>query len=203
MHRLYKSIFGVGLCTLMLVGGAAAQNVGGRWAIGALGGGNVWISDLNQMKFGLGGSVSVRYGFTPVFSIGFLGGLEVLKSAQDVALSGLPYTYLRVNAYPVALSAYFRLAPNSLVSPYVRIGGGMMFYTRATAGGAPAPDDQVHTTYMIPIGIGIEAFTARNFAIDVELGATNFSDNLDLRANSSPDGALSAWYKSEESGHRW
>lgn len=192
MHRLSISVLRVGLCTLLLAGGVAAQNVADRWAIGALGGGNFWISDLNQMKFGPGGTISLRYGVTPVFSVGFLGGMEVLKTNQDPPLAGFNYSYLRVNAFPVAVSGYFRLAPSSLVSPYIRVGGGLMFYSRKTTGGAPAPDDQMHSTLIIPLGIGIESFTSSNFALDLDLSATNMTDALDLRENSSPDGFLSA-----------
>ena len=53
MHRLFTLILGVSLCALLLLGGANAQNVDGRWAIGVLGGGNFWFNDLNQMKIGL------------------------------------------------------------------------------------------------------------------------------------------------------
>ncbi len=144
-----------------------------------------------RRKSASGGLLSIRYGLSPVFSVGFTGGYEVLKSGQDPLLPGLSYSYLRVNAFPVALQGYFRFFPNSALSPYVRVGGGMMLYSRKTVGGAPAPDDQQHTAYVIPVGLGIEAFTSSNFAIDVDLGATNFSDALDLRENGSPDGSPS------------
>ena len=189
MNRVLRSVLGVGLCVLMMLGNAAAQNVADRWAIGALGGGNVWINDLNKTIVGAGGMVSIRYGVSPVFSIGLLGGFEILKADQDPPLAGLPFTYLHVDAYPIVLSAYLRLAPNSLVSPYFRFGAGMMFYTRKTFNGAP--DDANHTTYIIPIGLGIEAFTSGNFAVDVDFGAATFSDGVDLRENGSPDGFLS------------
>jgi outer membrane protein OmpA-like peptidoglycan-associated protein len=191
MHRLFTLVLGVSLCALLLVGGACAQNVEGRWAIGVLGGGNVWVNDLSQMKFGLGGLLNVRYGVSAVFSVGLSGGYEVLKSNQDTPIPGLAYSYLHLDGFPIALQGYFRLAPNSAVSPYLRFGGGMFLYSRKTSGGAPAPDDQQHATYMIPVGLGIEAFTSSNFALDIDLGAANFSDALDLRENSSPDGMAS------------
>ncbi len=190
MHRMYITILGVGLCALLLMGGAAAQNVEGRWAIGALGGGNVWINDLNKTKFGLGGNLSLRYGLSSFFSVGLQGGYEVLKANQDPAVPGLAYSYLHVDAYTIALSAFLRLAPSNTISPYVRFGGGMMLYKRKTTGGSPAPDNLQHTTYIIPVGLGLEAFTSSNFALDVEVGATNFSDAVDLLGSSSPDGAL-------------
>jgi outer membrane protein OmpA-like peptidoglycan-associated protein len=192
MNRVLRWVQGVGLCVLMMSGNITAQDVGGRWAIGALGGGTIWISDLNQVKFGGGGMLSIRYGVSQIFSVGFLGGFEVLKAGQDPPLPGLAFTYLHVDAYPMALSGYLRFAPNSLVSPYFRFGAGMMFYTRKTANGAPAPDDANHTTYIMPVGLGIEAFTSSHFVVDVDLGATNFSDAVDLRENTSPDGFLSA-----------
>ena len=205
MHRLFILLLGVSLCALLLLEGAAAQNVDGRWALGVLGGGNIWVNDLSQKKIGLGGLLSIRYGLSPVFSVGLTGGYEVLKSGQDTPLPGLSYSYLHVDAYPVALQGYLRLYPSSSFSPYVRFGGGMMIYSRKTVGGAPAPDDQQHTTYIIPVGLGIEAFTSSNFAIDVDLGAANFSDALDLRETSSPDGYLSAkvgfhWFPGRSDG---
>ncbi len=192
MRRLHITILGVGLCALMLSGSAVAQNTDGRWAIGVLGGFNTWISDLNVQKFGPGGTLSIRYGVTPVFSIGFSGGMDVLKSFQDTPLPGLPYSYLHVDAFPISLSGYLRLAPKAKVSPYFRFGGGIMLYDRLTSGGMPAPDDQQHSTYIIPVGLGIEAFTSSNFAVDLDIGATSLTDAMDLRENSSPDLSLSA-----------
>lgn len=192
MNRMFRSFLGFGLCVFMMSGNVAAQNLAGRWAIGAAGGGNVWINDLNKTKFGAGGMVSIRYGISQVFSAGLLTGFEVLKAGQDPPLPGLPFTYLHVDAYPIALSGYLRIAPNSLVSPYFRFGVGMMFYNRSTVNGAPAPDDAYHTAYLIPLGVGIEVFTSSHFAVDLDLGATNFSGDADLRENHSPDGFLSA-----------
>jgi outer membrane protein OmpA-like peptidoglycan-associated protein len=192
MHKRYFRVLGIVLCVMLLVSLSAAQSVSGRWAIGVLGGGNVWINDLNELKFGPGGSLTVRYNFTPMFSLGLSGGYEVLKSGQDPPLPGLAYTYLRTETYPVSLSGYFRLAPNSKVSPYFRVGGGMMWYNRKTAYGLPAPDDTKHTSYIIPVGFGVEAFVTNSVALTLDFSATNFSNDVDLRDNNSPDGALSA-----------
>ncbi len=192
MHRMLRFVLEVGFCVTILLGNAAGQNVSGRWAFGVLGGGNVWISDLNKPKFGPGGLFSVRYGVSQLFSLGFLGGFEVLKTEQDPPLPGLPYSYLHVNAYPIALSGYLRLAPSYSVSPYFRFGAGVMLYTRSTVNGAPAPDNARHMSYIIPLGLGIEAFTSSNFAVDLDLGASNLSDAVDLRENASPDFILTA-----------
>jgi len=192
MHKRSFRVLGLGLCVIMLVGMASAQSVSGRWAIGVLGGANVWINDLNGLKFGPGGMLTVRYNFNSVFSLGLSGGYEVLKSDQDPPLPGLAYTYLRADGYPVALSAYLRLAPSSKVSPYFRVGGGMMWYDRKTANGAPAPDAVKHSTYIVPVGFGVEAFLSSNVALVLDFSATNFSNDLDLRVNNSPDGYASA-----------
>ncbi len=205
MDRLFSTILVMSLCALMLSGSAVAQNTDGRWAIGVLGGFNTWASDLNVQKFGPGGTLSIRYGLTPVFSLGLSGGLDVLKTFQDGPLPGLPYSYLHVDAYPISLSGYIRFAPSAKVSPYVRFGGGMMLYDRKTANGVPAPDDQQQSTYIIPVGLGIEAFTSSSFAFDFDLGAMNFTDAMDLRENSSPDFGLSAkvgfhWFPGRSDG---
>jgi outer membrane protein OmpA-like peptidoglycan-associated protein len=192
MQRLSIRIVLIGLCVLLLMGTAEAQKVGGRWALGLMGGGNSWINDMNMMKFGPGGAVSFRYGVSDLFSLGAQAGYEVLKTGQDPPIPGLPYTYLRIDGIPISLSGYLRLAPSSVVSPYLRIGGGIMFYNRKTSGGSPAPDNLRHSTYIVPVGIGIEGFASNSVAIGIDLGATNFSDGLELRDNNSMDGYVSA-----------
>ena len=67
-----------------------------------------------------------------------------------------------------------------------------MFYSRSTVNGAPAPDNASHSTYILPLGFGIEAFTSSHFALDLDLGAANLGNEVDLRENSSPDGVFSA-----------
>ncbi len=83
MFRILSTIFGLSLCLLLLTGGVNAQQTEGRWAIGLSGGTNLWFNDLNQMKLGFGGAATVRYGFTPVFSLGLFAGMEELKSSQS------------------------------------------------------------------------------------------------------------------------
>lgn len=205
MFRIPSIMIGLCLCLLLLAGGVNAQQTERRWAIGLSGGGNLWINDLNKIKIGPGGTLSLRYGVTPVFSIGLLGGMEELKSAQEPPLPDLAYTYLKLNAYPVALSAWFHLAPGSSFAPYVRVGGGIMAYHRKTAGNAPAPDDKLRATMSIPVGIGFDAFTSKTFAINVDVGAASMGNTIDLRDNTSIDGYVTAkagitWYPGSSEG---
>jgi outer membrane protein OmpA-like peptidoglycan-associated protein len=185
--------------------GASAQSTQGRWAFGLSGGGNLWINDLNQQKVGPGGTLFIRYGLAPVFSIGLSGGMEGLKAGQNPALADVPYTYLKLDAYPLALTGWFHISPGSSFSPYIRIGGGTMAYHGKTVNNAPAPDDKMRATLIIPVGLGFEAFASRNLSFMFDAGATSMANTLDFRDNSSPDGFLSArlgivWYPGSGDG---
>lgn len=152
----------------------------------------MWISDLNKQTLGAGGDLTLRYGISRAFALGLVAGFEDLKSKQSPQLSDLSYTYLKLNAFPVSLVAYFNLAPRRQFSPYLFIGGGMMFYQRLAGTGIYAPDNKFQSTYIVPVGIGLEMFTSKKFSITIEGGFTNFSDKTDLRENKSLDGYVTA-----------
>lgn len=199
MSRFAAILLGFSLWFTVLTGGMHAQNTAGRWSVGLSGGVNYWVNDLNQLKIGPGGELNIRYGISPLFSLGLLGGFEELKSAQAPPLTDLPYTYLKLNSFPISLTGWFHLSPGSMFSPYIRVGGGVLFYSRKTANGAPAPDDKTRGTLLIPLGVGFEAFTSRNLSIVVDIGAASMGNAIDLRDNSSPDAMLTArvgfqWY---------
>jgi outer membrane protein OmpA-like peptidoglycan-associated protein len=205
MSRKLMIILAFALSSMMMLQGASAQSTQGRWAFGLSGGGNYWVNDLNQQKIGPGGQLFIRYGLAPWFSIGLSGGMDVLKANQSPALADLPYTYLKLNAYPFALQGWFHLMPGSSFSPYIRLGGGNMAYQRKTVNNAPAPDDGTYSALIIPVGVGFETFTSRNLSFMLDLGATSMPDDIDLRPNDSPDGYLSArvgivWYPGSGDG---
>ena len=205
MSRNLSFVFALILSCMMLVQGVSAQQTQGRWAIGVTGGVNYWINDLNQQKIGPGGTLFLRYGLAPAFSLGLSGGMEGLKSSQSPGLADLPYSYLRVEGYPVAVTGWFHLSPGSAFAPFVRIGGGIMPYTRKTVANAPAPDDKMRATLIIPVGLGFEAFMSRNVAFIFDAGVTSTGNGLDLRDNTSPDGFVSGragivWYPGSSDG---
>jgi outer membrane protein OmpA-like peptidoglycan-associated protein len=188
MFRMFKYPFGLSLCLMLLTGGISAQQMDGRWAVGLGGGVNLWLNDLNKIKIGPGGQISFRYGVAPALSLGLTAGMEELKSAQEPLLTDFPYDYLKLNAFPVALSGWFHVSPGSTFAPYIRLGAGMMAYNRKAGGNPLAPDDNMRTVFIVPAGIGFEAFTSNNFAIGVDLGFTTLSDGVDLLTNGSADG---------------
>ncbi len=192
MLRILTYSCGLSLCLVMLAGRTSAQQTEGRWAIGLSGGVNMWFNDLNERKIGPGGAVSLRYGISPVFSLGLMAGMEELKSNQDPLLAGYPYTYLKLNGFPGSLSAWIHLSPGSSFAPYLRLGAGVLAYNRKTHGGMYAPDDQLHTAFVVPVGIGFEAYTSRNFAVGVDVGYSTMPDAVDIFENSSMDGYASA-----------
>ncbi len=199
MSRYALALLSVSLWFMTATGGLHAQNTAGRWSFGLSGGVNLWVNDLNQMKIGPSGEMSIRYGISPSFSLGLLGGLEEVKSGQTPPLPDLAYTYLKLNAYPVTLTGWIHLLPGANFSPFVRLGGGMMFYHRKTGNNAPAPDTKLRGTLIIPVGVGFEAFTSRNFSVVLDIGAASIGNAVDLRDNSSPDMLLTAragfqWY---------
>jgi outer membrane protein OmpA-like peptidoglycan-associated protein len=205
MSRKLSFVFALILSSMILLQGVSAQQTQGRWALGVAGGVNYWINDLNQHKIGPGGTLFLRYGLAPAFSLGLSGGMEGLKSAQSPGIPDLPYSYLRLDAYPVALTGWFHLSPGSSFNPYLRIGGGVMPYHRKTVANAPAPDDKMRATVIIPVGIGFEAFMSRNVAFTLDAGVTSTGNAIDLRDNTSPDGFASGragivWYPGSSDG---
>jgi outer membrane protein OmpA-like peptidoglycan-associated protein len=177
---------------MLLIGGVRAQQMEGRWAMGLGGGVNLWLSDLNKLKIGPGGQIGFRYGLAPAFSLGLTAGMEELKTAQNPLLADLPYDYLKLNAFPVSLSGWIHLSPGSTFAPYVRVGAGMMPYNRKTSGDQYVPDDKMHASFIVPVGVGFEAFTSNNFAVGFDLGFTTMADDLDLRTSSSINGYATA-----------
>ena len=205
MSRKFISILAFALSSILIVQGASAQSTQGRWSFGLSGGANLWVNDLNQQKIGPGGTLFIRYGLAPTFSLGLSGGMEGLKAGQDPALVDVPYSYLKLDAFPFALTGWFHFSPGSSFSPYLRVGGGLMAYHRKTVANAPAPDDKMRATLIIPVGLGFEAFVSRNLSFMLDAGVTSMANTLDLRDNSSPDGFVSGrvgivWYPGSGDG---
>ncbi len=171
--------------------GASAQNTVGRWALGVHGGLNMWINDYNTQKISPAGELSLRYGATNFFSLGLKAGYDVLQAASDPP-QGMTYDYLRVNGITTSVVGYFHFAPKKKFNPYAFIGGGAMFYQRYTANKAGTPTTETLTSYVVPAGVGFDAFMNKNTSFSAELGYKNSGDWIDTRKNNSLDGALTA-----------
>jgi outer membrane protein OmpA-like peptidoglycan-associated protein len=172
---------------------ASAQFTVGRWALGMHGGANYWITDYNTLKIGPGGEVFLRYGLHKYFSLGIMGGYEVLKTEQTTSLgAGNFQGYMRVTAIPAALVGTIHLYPWKAFSPYIYIGGGAMAYQRGASGGVYPLDGVWRYSYFVPAGFGFESFASSNVAFDMSVGAANIGNWIDARKSSTPNGYLTA-----------
>src|SRR5713101_5704838 len=174
--------------TLLLLAtqGLWAQHTDGKWMIGVRGGGNLWVNDLSEKKFGSGGELEISYGLSRFVSLGLEGGYEVLKSGQIPTNATLPYGYLRVDAIPASLIAKIRFAPGSRVTPYICIGGGGMLYRRRTSGNVYVPDNTWQKSLLVPVGLGLEAFVSDNIAFNIDLRYRFLDDLTDYAAVGKP-----------------
>jgi len=169
-----------------------AQKTVGKWSLGLRGGINTLFNDFNKRKIGPGAELNLRYGISPGFLFGFSGGYEELKAKQEPPLGFLTYDYVKLHSVPISLNAWFHLAPGSVVSPYIYLGGGLLFYQRREGSGNFLPDDNFQTSYVIPMGIGLETFTSKKVSVSVDLGYRVSDDKLDAYEYENSDSYLSA-----------
>jgi outer membrane protein OmpA-like peptidoglycan-associated protein len=179
----------VALC-LLLTFSSMAQITQGRWALSLMGGGNYWANDASEKKIGVGGDLFARYGITPNFSLGLLGGYHVLKTRQIPVVIQPSIDYYRAESIPVALVGVYHLIPNSRVNPYLFAGFGGMSYRVKGWNGIFYPDDKSHFTFVAPIGAGLEAFTSKSFAFAVQVGYRMTGDKVDLIEKGSLNGFI-------------
>jgi outer membrane protein OmpA-like peptidoglycan-associated protein len=166
------------------------QNPDRNWSFGIGGGGNLWLNDLDTPKPGIGFSLLADYAISPPFSVGVALGFEELKSANDATSTTSPYPYMKLFALPGTISLAYRFMPQQPFSPYVFLGGGVMFYKRYGVGGTGLPDTKMRNTYVIPGGLGVEWMSSPGTSISVEAGYVNTGNEVDLVENSSADGYI-------------
>jgi|GEM_PF-2905423 len=182
------------IVTLFFAGGSAsAQNLVGRWALGIDAGPNYWITDYNDYRVSFGGQVVARYEIARYFGLGLSAGYEILKTNQTTPLDPGAYaSYMKANVIPVSIVAYLHFFPRKSVNPYVYLGGGMMMYQRFGIGTADPVDGAWHSSYVIPVGFGVESFLNNEMSIDAAVGFANTANNVDARTTSSFKGYASA-----------
>jgi hypothetical protein len=193
MKRLLTA-FSAAMLFLCFAGSQAnAQYLIGRWAIGIDGGANYWITDYNEYKVGIGGQAVVRYEIARYFGLALAGGYEVLKTNQSTPLgAGVYASYIKANAIPISILAYIHFYPRKMVNPYVYFGAGMLMYQRWGIGLDPPVDGAWHSSYMIPVGFGIESFLNNDISLDAAIGFTNTSNDVDARTTSAIKGYATA-----------
>jgi outer membrane protein OmpA-like peptidoglycan-associated protein len=172
---------------------ASAQNTMGRWSLGVRGGSNIWLNNYEKTKFGIGGDVLLKYGFTPSFSMGILTGFEVLKAQHPPSVDSLRFDYMRMNAIPVALIAMVHLFPRKMFTSYLYAGGGLMEYQRAIDANIPHPDTKFRSSYVAMAGLGLECFVSSGTSMVLDLGYRNIDKvKLDDDPSSSMRGFVTA-----------
>ena len=170
---------------------APAQTSAGRWALGLHGGANYYISDYNTLKAGPGGEIFLRYGLQRYFSLGLAAGYEVLKTQQSVPLGGFS-GYMRLTSFPVSLVGYFHLRPLQKFNPYLYVGAGALIYQRGPTTPTYPLDGKTRVTYQVPLGVGFEAFVARDVALDISAGFTDVGNWIDARKAAAINGYITA-----------
>lgn len=187
-NRAAAILFGVILLTQAVEG----QNTSGRWALGVGTEANLWLNDMSKPKPGFGADVVGRYGLSQHFSLGLEFRLQALKAAQSPLQIDKPYSYLKLNATPVALSGWWHLSPGSQLAPYVFLGAGLMRYTRIDGVKTYQPDPSDRISFYIPIGVGLEMFTAKGMSITLSGSYTLLNKHTDLVRSRKLDGVAAA-----------
>ncbi len=186
MRRLYNMVFLMVLSLLLQT--AHSQNTQGRWALGFHGGVNSWISDLNKQKISPGGEVMLRYGLSRFVSLGLTGGYEVFKAQQSPVLvqNNYAYDYFHEEAIPATLQMWVHLTPGKRVSPYLYAGGGLIFYKLKDWNNTVVLSGK--STYVVPLGFGLEIFASKKVSVVVEGGYRLMDDKTDFLSSNKMDG---------------
>jgi outer membrane protein OmpA-like peptidoglycan-associated protein len=189
MKRGLAFLLSTAIVLVLLPSQSEAQSTMGRWALGIHGGLNYYIADYNTLKIGPGGEVAIRYGINRYFSLGLLAGYEVLKTEQTPPSPNGFLGYMRLSSIPVALAAYWHLAPRRKVNPYLFGTFGALMYQRGPGTTYPL-DSQSRTSFLLGAGGGIETFVDKSASIDVSLGFTSVGDWIDAHKTGNINGYL-------------
>jgi outer membrane protein OmpA-like peptidoglycan-associated protein/opacity protein-like surface antigen len=190
MHKSIIVALVVALC-LFLTFSSIAQNTQGRWALSLMGGANYWANDASEKKVGPGGDLMIRYGLTPNFSLGLMGGYQILKTRQLPPVIPPTIDYFRAESIPISVVGVYHLNPNAMVNPYLFAGIGGMSYRLKGWNGIYYPDDNSQFTFVVPVGAGLEIFASKTIAFAAQVGYRAIGDKVDLIEKGSLNGFLS------------
>ncbi len=184
------------LCMALLIGNSSfAQSTTGRWSIGVQGGANLWVNDMNQRKVGIGGDGFIRYGVSPLLSLGVQGGYEDLKAYQiPIYIPELPENYLKLRATHLSFVVWLHLAPGRTTAPYIYAGAGAMAYKRSNTL-IHIPEDKYYTTIHLPVGVGFESYINNSLSFTMEASARGLDDKTENYTFKAID-----WYGSVKAG---
>jgi outer membrane protein OmpA-like peptidoglycan-associated protein len=173
---------------LLLAIGASkstSQVAEGRWSLGLRGGINVLQNDFNVQKVGSNIEVIGRYGFSKSWSVGASFGYEELKSHQVPDTLPLPFDYVRLDAFPISLTAWFHPMQGKKISPFLYAGMGAMVYRRWD--GSMYVPDGWNTSVHLPVGIGVETSLTRALTLTVDASYRFLDDMTETYSRGGPD----------------
>lgn len=158
------------------------------WSLGLQGGVNLFMTDFNDRRVGPGFSASLRHRLSDAFALGVTAGYEELKAKQTPWPAGLRYDYVKLHALPVALQLWTSPWNGARLSPYLYAGAGALFFTREDGGRSVLDRARIHSSFVLPLGLGVELTPSGNTAFTLELGYRLGSDGLETLEGGSPDG---------------
>lgn len=172
-------------------------NHNGRWSFGVQGGGNMWINDFDTRNITAGGDAFVRYSISRTFSLGLMGGYDVIQSKNGTikpADPALKYSFIQDHGFSGDLVGWFHLNAGKPVAPYVYIGAGGFMYKRIVDSDKPWPEDKSYTSLHIPVGVGMEVALSKAVALSFDLGARVLQKNSDNYTNGVENFLGTDWY---------
>ncbi len=166
-----------------------AQKDAGSWSFGIRGGASLWDSKYDQKKIGAGADVMLRFRTAGRLTLAFQAGLEELKSGLSTPkisdVYPITYDYLKFLSFPAAATLSYAFTDNP-VSPYMSVGIGATMYQRRANLNEYVPSNKFRYSFVIPVAIGVEAFTGRQTSFVAEVGAHIADSRLDIQRSGNP-----------------
>jgi outer membrane protein OmpA-like peptidoglycan-associated protein len=145
----------------------------GRWSFGIQGGGNIWINDFDTRNITGGGDVYIRYSLTRYFTLGVMGGYDVIESKnQNIqpTSDALKHSFVQAHGINGDLVGWFHLNKGQSISPYIYVGVGSFMYKRTNESGAGWPEDKTYSTLHVPVGVGLDMAFTKYVTLNVDFG---------------------------------
>jgi outer membrane protein OmpA-like peptidoglycan-associated protein len=158
-------------------------NRNGRWSVSLQGGGNIWVNDFDTRNITGGGDLAIRYSLSRVFTLGVMGGFDVIESKNsNIQLNNvaLKHSFIQDHGFSGDAVCWVHTNAGKTVSPYIYFGVGAFMYKRIVENDVQWPESKSYTTLHIPVGVGLDIALTKNVAISAEVGARvldNWSDN--------------------------
>lgn len=176
----------------------------GRWSLGLHGGANIWMSDFDKLHPSGAGDLFLRYALSRYFSLGVLGGYDVLQAKSTESVRPAEFTaaetYIDTKGISGDVVAWLHFNAGRSVSPYLYAGVGVYRYHRHSPWNVPWPTDETIQTIHIPVGVGIEFAASQHMTIAIDLGARVLDDATDHWAGAKHNMIGTDWYPTARAG---